>query len=77
MSLVISRKSGQELVVGTTRILLTGFSGRCKCVIDAPNEVPIIRGELCQRQQQPENAAKKSPSPRLAGPNETPIRRSA
>ena len=47
--LVLSRKSGQELIVGDNiRITINKISGnRVTLGIEAPDEVRIIRGEFC------------------------------
>jgi carbon storage regulator len=46
--LVLSRKIGQELIIGDNiRIIINQISGNRVAVgIEAPAEVPIIRGEL-------------------------------
>ena len=45
--LVLSRKVGEEIVVGDIRIRIVGGKGsRVTVGIDAPVDVPIMRGEL-------------------------------
>jgi carbon storage regulator CsrA len=46
--LVLSRKVGQELIIGNNiRIVINRVAGnRVTVAIEAPDEVPILRGEL-------------------------------
>jgi len=48
--LVLSRKAGEQLVIGTNIIVtLTEIgAGKVKIGIQAPKDVPILRGELAE-----------------------------
>ena len=58
--LVISRKKHEEVWVGDNiRIVVVGTrSGSVKLAIEAPPEVPILRGELMQRRKEAVAAAR-------------------
>jgi carbon storage regulator len=47
--LVLSRKEGEEVVIGTqTRLKVVAICGnRVRLGITAPQDIPIFRGELC------------------------------
>jgi carbon storage regulator len=47
--LVLSRKEGEEIVIGdNVRIYVTEIGGnRVRLAISAPRDLPILRGELC------------------------------
>lgn len=53
--LVLSRKRGESLIIGEgIRVTITRIAGnRVALGIDAPPEVPVLRGELERRDQQP------------------------
>lgn len=47
MSLVLSRKPGQQIVIGESVITLTQVRGQvAKIAVDAPKHVRIVRAEL-------------------------------
>ena len=50
--LVLSRKAGESLYIGDgITVSITSISGgRVKLAIDAPPEVPILRGELLAKE---------------------------
>lgn len=49
--LVLTRKNGQTIQVGEISITLVGVKGdRARIGIDAPREVPILRGEIAGRE---------------------------
>lgn len=48
MGLVLSRKNGERVRIGR-HVMVTVVdprAGRCKLLIDAPRELPVVRGEL-------------------------------
>jgi carbon storage regulator len=51
--LVLSRKAGQSLLLGSDiRVTLVSVRGnQCKIAIEAPREMPIDRAEIRDRQQ--------------------------
>jgi carbon storage regulator CsrA len=50
MSLILSRKSGQSVIVdGCATITIYG-SGNVRLKIDAPQETHVLRGELAQQE---------------------------
>ncbi|MEZ6125122.1 MAG: carbon storage regulator [Planctomycetaceae bacterium] len=52
MMLVLTRKSGEEIVIGeniTVRIVQCG-NGRASLAVDAPRDVSILRAELSDQQ---------------------------
>jgi carbon storage regulator len=53
--LVLSRKSGEQLMIGDDiRVTIVGVrGGRVLLGIDAPTNVPILRGELHERCDEP------------------------
>ena len=48
--LVLSRKAGEEIVIdGNIRIVVNRISGnRVSLAIEAPNDVRVVRGEICE-----------------------------
>lgn len=51
MSLCLTRKTGESILIGnniTIRIVSQG-GGKCRIEVDAPKAVKVLRGELLQR----------------------------
>lgn len=45
--LVLTRKSGEEILIGEVRMRVVRIDGnRVRIAIDAPKEVPVLRAEL-------------------------------
>lgn len=52
--LVLSRKLNQCIMVGDVKIMVVKLGGnRVSLGVDAPRDVPIVRGELEPRERQP------------------------
>jgi len=51
--LVVGRKPGQSIIIDNKIIVSVIISedGQLRLAIDAPREVPIVRGELLERDQ--------------------------
>jgi len=50
--LVLSRQQDETIYIGNdVKITITGATGNVKLGIDAPPEVPIVRGELRERME--------------------------
>lgn len=56
--LVLSRKIGEKIEIGNDiTVMLVEIRGdKCRIGIDAPDRVPIVRGELVERQDERERA---------------------
>lgn len=51
--LVVGRKPGQSIIIDNRIVVAIVMSedGQLRLAIDAPREVPIVRGELLERDQ--------------------------
>ncbi len=48
--LVISRKIGETIMIGTATVRVLGVSGgRVRLGVEAPKDVPVHRGEVAER----------------------------
>ena len=61
--LILSRKPNEVIHVGDIKIVIVAIRGRRALVgIDAPNDVPILRGELLKKER-PGRDDQTSPEP--------------
>lgn len=63
--LVLSRKEGEQLVIGDNIVLTVNriAGNRVAIGIEAPREVPIVRGELAEQQAEPKERGEAGPAP--------------
>ncbi len=57
--LVLSRKEGERIMIGRSIVvtILETRGGRVRIGIDAPQDVPVLREEICNRQRPTPRAA--------------------
>jgi len=49
--LILTRRQGQELLIdGRIRVVVSEARGQVKLGVDAPREIPVVRGELVEKE---------------------------
>jgi carbon storage regulator len=64
--LVLNRKKNERIAIegGVTLIVLSVEGGRVRFGVDAPDDIPILRGELSFWVEQPDGSSRGRPSNR-------------